>query len=121
MTKINTTSQSSQPSSKQAITPSNKPANQSQGSGATSTGQQQSSGMEDAPITSIPATAQANLSQTISHALGLAVLNATHAQQQANILHQAVTTLSVEQLTTTGIYTRTSLLDMLKKANQQTD
>lgn len=44
------------------------------------------------------ATATSNLQQMIAASLGMASQNAVVAQQQANILHQAVTTLGIEQL-----------------------
>ena len=49
-----------------------------------------------------PATAASNLEQMIASSLGLAAQNAVLAQQQANILHQAMTTLGIEQLYAVG-------------------
>ena len=43
-----------------------------------------------------PAVAMGNLYQAVSQALGLAEYNATEAQQQGNILGQAVTSKGVQ-------------------------
>lgn len=43
-----------------------------------------------------PAVAMGNLYQAVSQALGLAAYNATEAQQQGNILGQAVTSKGVQ-------------------------
>ncbi|EKE84405.1 RebB family R body protein [Idiomarina xiamenensis] len=45
-----------------------------------------------------PAMAMASLYQTISNSVAMAAANAVYAQQQANIVHQAATTLSVAKL-----------------------
>ena len=45
-----------------------------------------------------PAVAMGNLYQAVSQALGLAAYNATEAQQQANVLGQAVTTKGVQMI-----------------------
>ncbi|HEY9176451.1 MAG TPA: RebB family R body protein [Flavipsychrobacter sp.] len=45
-----------------------------------------------------PAIAMGNLYQATSHALGLAALNATNAQQQSNMAAQATTTMGVTTL-----------------------
>lgn len=45
-----------------------------------------------------PAIAMGNLMQTASHALALAMLNATNAQQQSNMAAQATTTMGVTTL-----------------------
>lgn len=47
---------------------------------------------------SAPAVALANLFQSTAHALALAALNATNAQQQLQIVHQAATTQGVALL-----------------------
>jgi hypothetical protein len=47
-------------------------------------------------IGSSPSVAMGNLYQAVSQALGLAAYNATEAQQQGNILGQAVTAKGVE-------------------------
>ncbi|GBF82096.1 RebB family R body protein [Aphanothece sacrum] len=60
--------------------------------------QSPSSHTNNDPIGNAPATALSSLEQMISSSLGLAVQNAVLAQQQGNILHQAVTTLGIEQL-----------------------
>ncbi len=48
------------------------------------------------------ATATSNLQQMIAASLGMASQSAVLAQQQANILHQAVTTLGIEKLYSSG-------------------
>jgi len=45
-----------------------------------------------------PAIAMGNLYQATAHALGLAALNATNAQQQSNMAAQATTTMGVTTL-----------------------
>ncbi len=50
-----------------------------------------------------PAQAMGNLYQTIGHSTGLAGGNAVTAQQQANVIHQAATTMGVTLLYTLGI------------------
>ncbi|MBZ0098650.1 MAG: RebB family R body protein, partial [Taibaiella sp.] len=46
----------------------------------------------------VASTATGNIMLATAHAMGLAALNAVNAQQQANILAQAVTTMSVKML-----------------------
>ena len=45
-----------------------------------------------------PAMAMGSLYQTISNSVAMAAANAVYAQQQANIAHQAATTLGVTRL-----------------------
>ncbi len=49
-----------------------------------------------------PAQAMANLYQSIGSSIGLAAGNAVTAQQQANIVHQAATTMGVTLLYSLG-------------------
>ncbi len=57
---------------------------------------------DDNSLGNAPATSVSSLQQMIASSLGLAAQNAVLAQQQANILHQAVTTLGIEQLYSVG-------------------
>ncbi len=57
------------------------------------------------------ATATSNLQQMIAASLGMASQNAVVAQQQANILHQAVTTLGIEKLYASGPSATSSSFD----------
>jgi len=52
-----------------------------------------------------PAQAMGSLYQTIGQSIGLAAQNAVTAQQQANVIHQAATTLGVTLLYTLGTAT----------------
>ncbi|MGK7956430.1 MAG: RebB family R body protein [Crocosphaera sp.] len=59
---------------------------------------QQDNGGDNGSGGNAAATATSNLQQMIAASLGMASQNAVLAQQQANILHQAVTTLGIEQM-----------------------
>ncbi|MCH2247157.1 MAG: RebB family R body protein [Crocosphaera sp.] len=60
--------------------------------------QQQNNSPDSGSGENAAATATSNLQQMIAASLGMASQNAVLAQQQGNILHQAVTTLGIEQL-----------------------
>ena len=49
-------------------------------------------------VASSPAVAMGSLYNTISNSVALSAINAVHAQQQANIVHQAATARSVALL-----------------------
>jgi Killing trait. len=49
-----------------------------------------------------PAMAMASLYQTLANSLAMASMNAVHAQQQANIAHQAATAQGVALLLSLG-------------------
>jgi len=49
-----------------------------------------------------PALAMASLYQTMANSLAMAALNAVHAQQQANIVHQAATAQGIALLLSIG-------------------
>ena len=72
-------------------------------------------GQDGGSTGSAPATALANLEQMIASSLGLAAQNAVLAQQQANILHQAVTTQGIELLTSSGSDSFDKTLEQLKQ------
>lgn len=63
-----------------------------------------------------PAIAMGNLMQATSQALGLAMLNATNAQQQSNMTAQATTTMGVTTLYSIDTATdATSASDLLNQ------
>jgi len=49
-------------------------------------------------LASAPAVAMGSLYNTLSNSVALSAVNAVHAQQQANIVHQAATARSVAML-----------------------
>ncbi|MGK7941429.1 MAG: RebB family R body protein [Crocosphaera sp.] len=57
---------------------------------------------DDNSLGNVPATSVSSLQQMIASSLGLAAQNAVFAQQQANIMHQAVTILGIQQLYSVG-------------------
>lgn len=59
-------------------------------------------------VGSAPAVALSSLYQATAHAMGLAALNATQAQQQLQILAQAVTTQGVALIYATASGPRTN-------------
>ncbi len=69
-------------------------------------------------IGNAPAKALSSLEQMIASSLGLAAQNAVLAQQQGNILHQAVTTLGIEQLYSVGP-SSSKVSDTLNKTIEQ--
>lgn len=64
--------------------------------------QQPNKNPDNSPVGNAPATAASSLDQMIAASLGLAAQNAVLAQQQANILHQAATSVGIEQIYASG-------------------